>query len=503
MTLGSGTAGEAGVPFGARLSQLADEDPGAVGVVFVAESGDERLVTVGELDDRSTRLAHVLADRGVTVGDSVAVSLKNSPEHLVADFAAWKVGATVIPMRWDLPEWERDRLLAVIEPAAVVDSGSGDLWRSAEAAPAERLPEVTAPRGSGVCSSGSTGAPKVIVQKAPGLYFASAPNTTTVVEAYGPLPRPQVVLVPAPLYHTNGFTALRNLMGGDTVVLLERFNAVRIVDLIERHRITGFVAATPMLQRLAHVPGIEGRDLSSLGWVQQGAAPLPEWLGRYWCDLVGPRCFFLSYGSSEGAGLVTCRGDEWLEHPGTLGRGFGPTEVKILDAQGAEVAPGEIGGIYTKMPDGPAATYVGDVPPMTSTLDGFITVGDLGWMDEDGWVFLADRRVDMIVTGAANVFPAEVEAALSEHPGIADVVVIGLRDPEWGRRVHAIVVPGDGPGSLTEDEVVDFARSRLAPYKIPKTVELVDALPRSDAMKLNRSELVAERDGPEPEPPAR
>ena len=137
--------------------------------------------------------------------------------------------------------------------------------------------------------------------------------------------------------------------------------------------------------------------------------------------------------------------------------------------------------------------YVGDqVSPMEATADGFVTVGDMGWLDEDGYLFMADRRVDMIVSGGANVFPAEVEEALSEHPGVADVVVVGLRDPEWGRRVHAIVQASDP--SVDAEQVIEFARSRLAPYKVPKTVEFVDVIPRTEALKLNRAQLTAERD---------
>ena len=135
---------------------------------------------------------------------------------------------------------------------------------------------------------------------------------------------------------------------------------------------------------------------------------------------------------------------------------------------------------------------------MTRTDDGFVTVGDLGWVDEEGYLYMADRRVDMIVTGAANVFPAEVEAALSEHPEIVDVVVVGLRDPEWGRRVHAIVQPADVANPPDEADIISFAKARLASYKAPKTVEFVESLPRSEAMKLSRGALVLERDGPEP-----
>ena len=485
-----------GIPYGTRLHQVAEEGGDDIAVVFVAEDGGEETITWRQLDLRSNQVAHVLAERGLGVGDRLAVCLRNSPEHLFSCFAGWKVGATVVPVRWDLPDWELSRLLEVLQPALVVDADSLGLVEDSRSVPDTPLPEVTAPQGYGVCSSGSTGTPKVIVQKGPGVFLLSTNVTSMVVANYGPMSKPQRVLCPAPLYHTNGFTAFRTLLGGDPIVLLERFKAPQVVDLIERHRITGFIAATPMLQRLAQVPGIGERDLSSLTWVQQGASPLPLWLGRFWIDLVGAEHFFLSYGASESIGIVLCRGDEWLAHPGTLGRGMGATEIRILGTDGEPLPTGEIGGIYLRQPTGPLATYVGSaVKPLESTADGFSSVGDMGWLDEDGYLYMADRRVDMIVTGAANVFPAEVEAALSEHPGIADVVVVGLRDPEWGRRVHAIVQPA-GP-TLDSAGDISFAKDRLAPYKVPKTVEFVTTIPRSEAMKFNRAALVAERDGPE------
>jgi bile acid-coenzyme A ligase len=158
---------------------------------------------------------------------------------------------------------------------------------------------------------------------------------------------------------------------------------------------------------------------------------------------------------------------------------MGETEVAILGPEGGPLPPGEVGGIFLRTPTGPLAEYVGrDVAPMESTGDGFTSVGDLGWLDEDGFLYMADRRVDMIVTGGVNVFPAEVEAALSEHPGIADVVVVGLSDPEWGHRVHAIVQPVDA--TLDAGGVIAFAKDRLAPYKVPKSVEFVPSIPRTE-----------------------
>ena len=492
------TATQDGIPFGTKIHQVAQANPRGIGIIFAAEDGGERTVTFGELDERSTQLARVLAARGLEIGDYMAVCLRNSPEHLIASFAGWKVGAVVIPVRWNLPDWERSRVLAAIGPRVIVDADHVDLFAAAASVSTEPLPEVTPPHGWGICSSGSTGTPKVIMMRNPGCYVEGA-MTAAVVESYGPLPQPQRVLVPAPLYHSNGFTATRNLMSGVEIVLLERFDAARVLHLIERHRVTGFIAATPMLQRLVQVPDLDGRDLSSLDWVQQGASPLPVWLGRRWCELVGPEHFFVSYGASERLGIACCRGDEWLEHAGTVGRGFRDTEMAILDDEGKPLPAGEIGGIYMRTSSGPEASYVGaGVEPMVFTEDGFATVGDVGWLDEDGYLFMADRRVDMIVTGGANVYPAEVETALSEHPAIADVVVVGLRDPEWGRRVHAIVQPVDPAHAPDPSDVIAFAKTRLAAYKVPKTVELIDAIPRNDAMKFNRAALTAERDGPDP-----
>jgi bile acid-coenzyme A ligase len=490
------TDANAAISYGTRLAQLVGERGDATAVTLVSEDGSERSVGWQELDRRSNQLARVFASRGLGIGEPVAICLKNSVEHLLAGFAGWKVGAVVVPIRWDLPDWERDRLMAVLRPALVVGTDVRSLFEESAGESSDPLPDAVSPRGWGVCSSGSTGTPKVIVQKAPALYRPSTAFTSAVVASYGPMQPDQRVLCPAPIYHTNGFTAFRVLLHGDPIVLMERFKAELALDIIERHRITGFIAATPMLQRMAQVPDIDDRDLSSLSWVHQGAAPLPRWLGQRWIDLVGAEHFYMSYGSSEQIGIVVCRGDEWLAHPGTLGRGMGETEVRIVGSDGDALPPGEVGSIFLRSPTGPLAMYVGDdVAPMEETADGFHSVGDLGWMDEDGYLYMVDRRVDMIVTGAANVYPAEVEAALSEHPGIADVVIIGLRDPEWGKRVHAIVQPAEP--SLEPASVIAYAKDRLAPYKAPKSVEFVESIPRTEATKFNRAALVAERESPE------
>jgi bile acid-coenzyme A ligase len=310
-----------------------------------------------------------------------------------------------------------------------------------------------------------------------------------------PIPRPQDILVLAPMYHVNAFSTLHNLLAGDRLVVMEKFDAARALELIERHRITNFTATPTMLQRMADAPGADARDLSSIVWILQGAAPMPPSLVHRWAGLIGAERIIMAYGMTEAIGITALRGDEWMEHQSSVGKGMRGTEIRILGPDGADVPTGEVGEIFLRSPTYGGSNYLGDAPQLRETPDGFRTVGDLGYLDEDGYLYVADRRVDMIISGGANVFPAEVEKALIDHPKIADIVVVGLRDPEWGRRVHAIIEPADPASPPTFEEIVAYAKSRLAPYKVPKTIELVEVIPRSEATKVNRGRLVEARGG--------
>lgn len=481
------------VPYGRRIHEVALRNPDATAVTFAAADGGLTDITWRMLDDRATQVAHTLRQDGLGPGDLLAIRLRNSPEFVYSAFAAWKVGAVPIPMRWDLPEWERERLLEVVSAKVVLSEDSAELFARSLQASTEQLPDVVSPHHSGICSSGSTGTPKVILRQAPAIYTPASASSLVVVEEWGALPRPQLVLTPGPMYHNNGFHITSDLLAGLNVVLMERFDAARLVDLVEQLRITGMTGATPMYQRVAQLPDVRSRDFSSIQWVMQGASLLPPWVAHVWFDLIGPERFFMAYAASEGVGTIACRGDEWLAHPGTLGRGWRGVQVRILGPDKQQLPPGEIGDIYLRPPAGIRYTYLGAERTADVTSEGFTTVGDMGWMDDDAFVYLADRRVDMIVTGGSNVFPAEVEVALSEHPGVADVVVIGLPDETWGKRVHAIVQRSDSASDLTEADVISFGRDRLASYKLPKSVEFVDLIPRAASTKVSRSALVAER----------
>lgn len=483
-----------GTPYGERLRRLAIADPNGNALVVVAPDGSQEAYTWSQVEGLANQWGRALGEAGAGVGAMVALAIANSSDLVLAALGCWKIGAVPVPMRWDLPDWERERLLEVIDPVVLLDEKT----RPTIAATALRqldcaLPEVVSPSVSGICSSGSTGLPKVILNLQPaawtedtGLPFMA--NWTSVE-------KPQTILVPGPMYHTNGFNTLNYLVSGDRLVVLEKFDAAAVLDTIEEYRITNFTATPTMLARIANVPGVEHRDLSSLVWIMQGAAAMPAELLRRWFDLLGPEKVVMAYGMTENLGLAALRGDEWLQHPGSVGRGFRDTEIRILDGNGLPVPAGRLGDVYLRAPMSGFYRYLGGAVPLPAKSDGFRTAGDIGHLDENGYLYIADRRSDMIVTGGANVFPAEVESALADHADIADVVVIGLADPEWGRRVHAVIQPTDLSQPPTAQHVIQYAKSRLASYKVPKTVEFVEAIPRTAATKVNRSAMIEARGG--------
>ncbi|WP_343708647.1 AMP-binding protein [Mycobacterium sp.] len=485
---------EDGIPFGAKLRQLAEQRGDDLAVTVIARDGNAQSLTFGELDGRANQWGRALSVAGAQLGSLVALGIPNSEEFVLTVLGCWKIGAVPVPMRWDLPDWERSRVLEVIAPAVAVDDETRPvLTASAAGQSTGSLPDMLSPNANGICSSGSTGLPKVILTLAQGVWTPE--SSSPFLAAWTPTPTPQTILVPGPMYHTNGFSPLTYLLGGDKLVVLEKFDAATVVDAIELYRITNFTATPTMLSRIAALPDIGQRDLSSIAWILQGAAVMPHTLLRTWFDLLSPEQVVMAYGMTEGLGLTALRGDEWLAHPGSVGRGFRDTEVRILDQQCQPVTRGELGEIYLRSPMSAGYRYLGGAPLLPSTPDGFRTAGDIGHIDADGYLYIADRRSDMIITGGANVFPAEVECALASHDGVADVVVIGLADSEWGRRVHAVIQLADSATPLTGQDMIEYAKARLAAYKVPKTVEFVDQIPRTEATKVNRSAMVQARGG--------
>jgi len=492
-------ASPAAVSYGRRIRELAQSRPREEALRFAAEDGRESGFCWEDLERRSRQLAKLFAERGVGQGSLVAIGLRNSPEHVFAALAAWKLGACVLPLRWDLPGWERDRLLELARPALLVAAERSEIpvpilaqaeLEASASGPAPEFPDRVADPARALASSGSTGRPKLILRPGRGETIPGQPMGRVVATP----PGRAIELIPAPLYHTNGFVLLHSvLQNGDRAVLMERFAAPRVLELIERHRVQFVTMVPTMLLRVARLPEFATRDLSSLLAVLQGGAPCPHWLVRAWIERLGPERFHMSYGSTENHGLSRISGTEWLARPGSVGRGHN-SEFRILDESGRALPAGEVGEIYGRPlgATGPSFEYRG-APPARSTPDGFASVGDLGWLDADGYLYVADRRVDLVISGGANVFPAEVESALLEHPGIADAAVIGLPDPEWGQRLHALWQARDPDAPPPLDELLQHCRKRLVAYKIPKSFERVASLPRSEAGKLNRQALVDAR----------
>jgi bile acid-coenzyme A ligase len=482
------------IPFGQRLHDRALADPDEIGLTVVAIDGTAVDLTLSELDRRANQWGRAFIDAGARVGSYIVLAIPNSVDLVLASLGSWKAGAVPVPMRWDLPDWERTRLLEIIGPAVTLDAHTREaIVASAQNQPDAPVPPAISPSVNGICSSGSTGLPKVIVTLQPAIWTGR--QGVPFLEHWTAVERPQTILVPGPMYHTNGFITLTYLLSGDRLVILEKFSAAGALDAIEKYRVTNFTATPTMLSRIADTPDIDDRDLSSVVWMVQGAAVMPPTLLRRWFELLSPEQVVMSYGMTENLGLAALRGDEWLEHPGSVGRGFRDTQIRIQRPDGSPAPAGELGDIYLKAPMSGLYEYLGGAALLPATEDGFRTAGDIGHLDADGYLYIADRRTDMIITGGANVFPAEVESALAEHPDIVDVVVIGLRDPEWGRRVHAVIEPGDPARVPSTQDIIAYAKSRLAAYKVPKTIEFVNEIPRTAATKVNRSAMSEVRGG--------
>ncbi|MGH2758186.1 MAG: AMP-binding protein, partial [Actinomycetota bacterium] len=266
-----------------------------------------------------------------------------------------------------------------------------------------------------------------------------------------------------------------------------------MLELVERHRVEWTFVVPTMMSRVMRLPESDrlGRDVSSLTTVWHGAAPCPPWVKEAWIDWLGPDVIWELYAGTEGQGLCVIQGGDWLAHRGSVGRPvYG--RMKVVDAGGREVPRGETGEIYMLPPDRehPTYRYIGAEPKV---MDGWESIGDMGWMDEEDYVYIADRRTDLIVAGGANIYPAEVEAALDEHPLVASSAVIGLPDDDLGQAVHAIVQPSD---SVSAQDLSEFLSNRLVRYKIPRTFEFVDEPLRDDAGKVRRSQLRDERVDP-------
>jgi len=488
-----------------NIFQSTIHTPDAIAVIC-----DGQELSWTQLESNARKIAHALSAWGLTTGDRWALLSHNRIEWPELFLGNTLAGTRYVPLNWHLTVPELEYLLInsgasalVVDPdhAEVGKEAAGlvgidpdrvivlgpqyTAWRDAQ--PDTDHPNTTS--GSALTyTGGTTGASKGVTRPDSGAPITSWAKGVSTWGNYVGMPEKGVALLSTPLYHAFGAGVLgAALARNHTIVLKERFDVDDFLDCIEQYRVTSAPLVPTLIVRLAKLDGnhFTSRDLSSLQWIAHTAAPCPGWAKQRLIDMLGP-IITEFYGSSEGTGPVVCTSAEWMQRPGTVGRPAPNLQVSVVDDDGKDLPAMEIGTLYFKRADG-APRYHGDDAKTTAARlpDGRFTVGDLGYLDSDGFMYLVDRRVDLILNGGVNVYPAEIEGVLSQHPSIRDVAVFGIPDPEFGQQVKAAVELEDD-ASLTSDELIAWSRERLASFKCPRSVDFHDALPREAHGKLKK-----------------
>jgi bile acid-coenzyme A ligase len=476
------------MPMGGAPTYHAQRDPGRPMITC-----NGLTVSRGEFDARANRRARALAACGVGQDDLVTIALLNSVEFYESVFAVWKLGATPNIVSAKLPDAELRAIIDLAKPRVVIGVEAARLPGQSVLPPTfqpdaslspEPLPERVPRYWKAMTSGGSTGRPKLIVDHSPGL---CDPNMHMLRQLPG-----DTLLNPGPLYHNAPFSMMSTgLFAGAHIVEMVKFDALQALQLIERHRV-GWVNFVPtMLHRIWRLPEAQRTafDLSSLHTVFHMAAACPMWLKEEWIRWLGAERIWELYGGTEGQGRTLISGVEWLAHKGSVGRPQPGCRIAVFDESGAECPPGQVGEIYFLPEAGKQSTYH-YVGAEAKSKGNWESIGDLGYTDTDGYLYLVDRRTDLIISGGANIYPAEVEAAIDEHPDVQSSVVIGLPDEDLGHSAHAIVQSeAAASGQLTADGLKQFLSARLVAYKIPRSFEFVRESLRDDAGKVRRTEL--------------
>ncbi len=458
---------------------------------------DERTLTRSELLERAREFALAFDRGGVERGDFVSILLPTNHDFLAAAIGAYLVAATPQPLSRGLAPAELTAILALTEPAVVVieddDSreldhptlGRGEVTGEKVDGPLpDSFRNAVAPSWKAPTSGGSTGRPKVIVAAGPAAIDLDDDATYNSPH----LPLDSTVVIPAPLYHNAPFTwGMLALLRRNHLVLSSRFDPRRTLEQIQRHRATYLYAVPTMMQRISRLPIAEREsfDLSSLTTVMHLASACPAWLKEEWMDRLGDETIYELYAGTEAQARTVITGPEWRLHRGSVGRPF-MGEFKILGEDGKQLEPGQVGDIYMRSDPSATPTYRYLGAEAKRIEGGWETLGDIGWLDPDGYLYLADRRADLILRGGANIYPAEVEAAIESHPAALEAVVVGLPDEDLGERVHALI---RADGDLDLEGLNAHLATRISKYKLPSSIELVGDPLRDDSGKVRRSLL--------------
>jgi long-chain acyl-CoA synthetase len=468
--------------------------------------------TFAELNAKSNQLARALRHRGVAAKDALALISGNLPEFSEVAFAAQRAGLRLTPVNWhltgdeagyvvdncestalvaDAKHAEVARIAASAAPRATVRLAIGgeidgfESYEDAVAAEDDSDLDDPEPGSTMLYTSGTTGRPKGVDRP------AANRQAGMIAGIFGYVPGVDLNLCTGPLYHAAplAFSHLIPLISGAGVVTMERWDAEDALRLIEAHKITHTHMVPTMFVQLLKLPEeVRNRyDVSSLRHVLHGAAPCPVHVKHALIDWLGP-VVFEYYAATEGTGTMV-DSPTWLSRPGTVGKVVPDGQVKIGDEDGNELARTEIGTVFLRAPDAGRFEYFKAKDKTDSAYRGdYYTLGDVGYMDEEGFLFLTDRSVDLIITGGVNVYPTEIDAVLLAHPMVADSATIGIPNDEWGEEVKSVVelAAGIEASRDLEAELIEFARERLAHFKCPKTIDFIDTLPRQDNGKIYR-----------------
>lgn len=486
----------------------------------VAARDEEQALTWAEVDTRLRPAVHVL--RGWDLGPSrrVAVFAENSVETLLAYAAATLAGVSAVPASFHLTPRELVHILTDSGARAVLVDGrtaavgveaarlagidvvagwagaadtegvsDWDAHLAAVGAAGEPPTDDRPPLPTLVYTSGTTGRPKG-VELPPASFVGGA----DIAEHLERLRTNRMVrygrhLIVGPMYHSGPLSGTRLFLGGTPVTVLGRFDARALLAAVDRDRVGSAIMVPTHFQRLLALPAaVRSRyDVSSLRHVFQVGAACPSAVKRAMIDWFGP-VVWESYGGSEVGTVCRISAQEWLAHPGSVGRPVPPYRALVLDEGGSPTPVGTEGRLWFRDSTGRGVVYHGAAAGVSGE-PGVFTLGEIGYVDPDGYVFITDRFSDMVVSGGVNIYPAEAEQVLVQHPGIDDVACIGVPHPEWGEQLKALVVPADPANPPAEADVIGFCRDRLAHVKCPRSVDLVGSLARTPMGKVDKREL--------------
>ncbi|MFM5917809.1 MAG: fatty acid--CoA ligase [Novosphingobium sp.] len=480
----------------------------------IAIEGDDLTLTYGELEDATARVASALLALGVNKGDRIAWFGKNSATYFTLFFGAARAGVVMVPIGWRLAEPEAAFIIDNAEAKLLFlgegFEGCGDTlgkrpglkrcFTAAEAqkevighARAEFNPSQPDDAVLQLYTSGTTGNPKGAVLSNRNL-FGLRKAGLEAPPAYSLWDEDEAVLVAMPCAHIGGTgLGIVALAAGLPGVVLSEFDPVRVFDAVENRGVTRFFIVPAALQMLLNHPDCAKTDFSRLKYIMYGAAPIPLELLRECIAMFGAE-FTQNYGMTETTGTICVLPPEDHSVEGnkrmrSAGKPVTGVEIVIKSPEGKVLPVGEIGEICTRSSSNMLGYWkLPEATASTMDADGWIATGDVGYLDEDGYVYMYDRAKDMIITGGENVYPAEVESAIYGHPDVLEVAVISIPDEKWGEAVKAVVVPKPGH-TIDSDSVMNWARERVAGFKVPKSVDVIEALPRNPSGKILRRSL--------------